>query len=333
MADYNLVGKRVLVTGAGGFIGSHLTEYLVGLGAEVCAFVHYNAAGRWGWLQESSCSGDFEVVLGDVTDRDCVRSAVAERDLVFHLAALIGIPYSYQAPSSYINTNITGTFNVLQSALDSEVERVVHTSTSETYGSARYVPIDEAHPLQGQSPYAATKIGADKLAESFYCSFDLPVVTVRPFNTYGPRQSTRAIIPTVIVQALAGEAVRLGATSPRRDMNYVEDTVRGFVAAALGGDENLGEVFNLGSGQEVAIGDLAEQIVRLTDERVEIRSDEERVRPEKSEVNRLLADNNKACRQLDWAPQIPLEEGLQRTIEWFRQRGRLDNYKGTRYAV
>jgi dTDP-glucose 4,6-dehydratase len=310
--------KKVLVTGAGGFIGSHLAEQLVSKGAQVRAFLHYNALGRWGWLDSSSVKNEIEVIAGDIADRDSVSKAVQGMDVVFHLAALIGIPYSYLAPSSYVQTNIIGTLNVLQTCLDTGVECLVQTSTSETYGSARYVPIDEDHPLQGQSPYSATKIGADKLAESFFRSFDLPVVTVRPFNTYGPRQSARAVIPTIISQALAGDRVKLGNLSPTRDLSYVLDTASGFIAAAEH-PEALGQVINLGTGWDISIGNLAQTIFRLLGKDAQIESDDQRVRPDASEVDRLCADITKASQLLGWTPKYSLEEGLKETIEWVRE--------------
>lgn len=312
----SLSGKNVLVTGAGGFIGSHLVEKLVEAGAKVRAMVHYNAIGR-SWLDDSPHRGDFEVVAGDVTDRDSVMAAVRGREVVFHLAALIAIPYSYQAPASYVRTNIEGTLNVLSAARDLGVKRLVHTSTSETYGTARTTPIGEDHPLQGQSPYAATKIGADKLVESFHLSFGVPVVTVRPFNTYGPRQSARAVIPTIITQALAGGTVKLGNLRPTRDLNYVDNTVAGFLAAATA-QAAVGRVVNLGSGQEISIGDLAKKIIALCGSKSKIVSDEDRVRPEGSEVQRLLADISLAKELLGWTPRVSLEEGLERTVAWFR---------------
>jgi dTDP-glucose 4,6-dehydratase len=289
----NWIGKRVLVTGAGGFIGSHLTERLVELDANVRALVHYNALGMWGWLDQSPLSDSMEVISGDVTDRDSVQQAMQDREIVFHLAALIAIPYSYQAPASYVRTNVEGTVNVLQVARDAGVECVLHTSTSEAYGTAQHVPIDEAHPLQGQSPYSASKIGADKMAEAFHRSFSLPVVTVRPFNTFGPRQSARAVIPTIITQLLAGQTVRLGNTSPTRDLNFVANTVDGFVLAAST-PAAIGRTINLGSGREISIGDLAQLIARLMDKQIYIEGEDTRVRPEGSEVERLLADNRRA---------------------------------------
>ena len=320
----NWNSKRVLVTGAGGFIGSHLTERLVELGAEVRAFVHYNAFGSWGWLDQSPVRDVIQVVAGDVTDRDSVRQAMQGREIVFHLAALIAIPYSYLAPASYVRTNVEGTLNVLQAARDAGVECVVHTSTSEVYGTAQRVPIDEAHPLQGQSPYSASKIGADKMAEAFHRSFGLPVVTVRPFNTFGPRQSARAVIPTIITQLLAGPSVRLGNTSPTRDLNFVANTVDGFVLAASM-PAAIGRTISLGSGREISIGDLAQLIARLMDKPICIETDMERIRPEGSEVERLLADNTLARIMLGWEPLVSLEEGLERTIDWLQQH--LEEYR------
>lgn len=314
----NWSGKRVLVTGAGGFIGSHLTERLVELGAQVRGLVHYNALGTWGWLDTSPLRSSIEVVAGDVRDRDSVQRAMQQVDVVFHLAALIAIPYSYQAPLSYVQTNVEGTLNVLSAARDLGVGRVIHTSTSEVYGTARYAPIDEAHPLQGQSPYSASKIGADKMAEAFYDSFDVPVTTVRPFNTYGPRQSARAVIPAIITQCQAGDVIRLGSLHPTRDFNFVADTVAGFIAAA-NADQAIGETVNIGSGREISIGDLVQQIARLMDRDVTVVADDQRIRPEKSEVDRLLASNARAKELLGWTPQVSLEQGLERTIAWLTQ--------------
>lgn len=311
-------GKRVLVTGAGGFIGSHLVERLVDSGAVVRAFVHYNALGTWGWLDESSICREVEVFSGDICDRDSICQAMRDVEFVFHLAALIGIPYSYRAPDSYLRTNIGGTLNVLQCALEGRVERLIHTSTSEVYGSARYVPIDESHPLQGQSPYAATKIGADKMAEAFHLSFGLPVVIVRPFNTFGPRQSARAVVPTIIRQCITGEAVRLGNITPTRDLNYVADTVEGFLLAASV-SEATGRTINLGSGREISIGELVSAVGRLTGHSAEIEMEDRRMRPQGSEVERLVADSSLARRMLGWEPKTDLEEGLSRTIEWVRR--------------
>ncbi|MCC7450492.1 MAG: SDR family NAD(P)-dependent oxidoreductase [Anaerolineae bacterium] len=326
----NWNGKRVLVTGAGGFIGSHLTERLVERGADVRALVHYNALGTWGWLDQSPLRDQMQVIAGDIADRDSVRHAMQDVEVVFHLAALIAIPYSYQAPLSYVRTNIEGTLNVLQNARDLNITRVVHTSTSEVYGTARYAPIDEAHPLQGQSPYSASKIGADKIAESFHLSFDVPVVTVRPFNTFGPRQSARAVIPTIITQCLTGDTVKLGSLHPTRDLNYVSNTVDGFVLAAST-PEAIGQTINLGSGREISVGDLAQLIARLTGRDITIQADEQRVRPGKSEVERLLADNTKARAVLGWEPKVTLDEGLTRTIAWVQQH--LERYRPGVYVV
>lgn len=315
MARWNK--KRVLVTGAGGFIGSHLTERLVEEGAMVRALVHYNALGRWGWLDRSPHTKQIEIISGDVTDRDCIRQAVKNREIIFHLGALIAIPYSYQVPLSYVRTNTEGTINVLQCARDEGVERVIHTSTSEVYGTAQYVPIDERHPLKGQSPYAASKIGADKMAEAFHLSFKLPVVTVRPFNTFGPRQSTRAIIPTVIVQCLLGDTIHLGNLHPTRDLNFVTNTVDGFLLAASE-PSAVGQTINLGSGREISIGDLAGLIAQMVGKPIQIESEEQRLRPQDSEVERLLADNTLAQTILGWQPKVNLEEGLARTIAWIK---------------
>ena len=323
-------GKRVLVTGAGGFIGSHLTERLVELGATTRAFVHYRSNGAWGWLEESARREDMEVVAGDIIDRDAVTHAMRDVDIVFHLAALIAIPYSYHAPASYVSTNVQGTLNVLQAAREAGVARVIHTSTSEVYGTARYTPIDEAHPLQGQSPYSATKIGADKLVEAFTLSYGLPVVTVRPFNTYGPRQSSRAIIPTIMTQCLTDAKVRLGNLSPTRDMNYVVDTVEGFIKAALV-PEAVGRTFNIGSGREIRIAELADLIARLAGKSIEVEQVVERVRPESSEVERLVADTTAARKVLQWEPAYSLEEGLKVTLEWVQ--GHLDLYRAGVYVL
>mgnify|MGYP000894050947 CR=1 len=315
----NWTGKKVLVTGAGGFIGSHLAERLVEMGADVRAMVHYNALGSWGWLDESPLAEHMQVFPGDVRDRDSVRAAVEGREIVFHLAALIAIPYSYTAPSSYVDTNITGTIHVLQAVRELGSARVVHTSTSETYGTARYSPIDERHPLHGQSPYAASKIGADQMAEAFYCSFGVPVAMIRPFNTFGPRQSVRAVIPTIISQLLAGEELRLGNLTPTRDLNFVANTVDGFLRAAAV-DEAIGQVINVGSGREISIGDLAQLIANLMGVECRIHEDAQRVRPEKSEVGRLIADNKLAKSVLGWEPRVSLEDGLLSTISWIKAR-------------
>lgn len=325
-----LAGKKVLVTGAGGFIGSHLTEKLVSLGAETRAFVHYNALAAHGWLDTSSVKNDIQIVAGDIGDRDSVNEAIKGCDIVFHLAALIAIPYSYQAPYSYVRTNIEGTLNVLQACRNHNVARVVHTSTSEVYGTARYAPIDEKHPLQGQSPYSATKIGADKIAEAFHLSFAVPVVTVRPFNTFGPRQSARAVIPTIITQCLTDQIVRLGNLRPTRDLNFVANTVDGFLMAACA-PEAVGKSINLGSGREISIGDLAHLIGELIGRKLMIQTDDVRLRPENSEVERLIADNTLAQRILGWHPRVNLEEGLSLTIDWMRRH--LDRYRPGLYVV
>jgi dTDP-glucose 4,6-dehydratase len=326
----NWNNKRVLVTGAGGFIGSHLTERLVKEGAQVRAMVHYNSFGRWGWLDHSSLLKEIDVVAGDLTDRDSVRQAVKNREILFHLGALITIPYSYHAPLSYIHTNIEGTLNVLQTSRDEGVERIVHTSTSEVYGTAQYVPIDEKHPLKGQSPYAASKIGADKMAEAFYLSFNTPVTTVRPFNTFGPRQSMRAIIPTIIVQCLLGDTIQLGNLHPTRDLNYVSNTVDGFLLAASE-SAALGQTINLGSGREISIGDLANLIAKLIGKPIKIETKGERLRPKGSEVERLMADNALAQKLLGWKPKVDLEEGLSRTIDWIKDN--LEQFRGSAYII
>ncbi|HRE64688.1 MAG TPA: SDR family NAD(P)-dependent oxidoreductase [Ferruginibacter sp.] len=325
-----MTGKKVLVTGAGGFIGSHLTEKLVALGAETRALVHYNALGSYGWLNNSSAKSEMQIITGDISDRDSVNEAVKGCEIVFHLAALIAIPYSYQAPYSYVRTNIEGTLNVLQACRNHDVARVIHTSTSEVYGTARYAPIDEKHPLQGQSPYSATKIGADKIAEAFNLSFEVPVVTVRPFNTFGPRQSARAVIPTIIAQCLADQVVRLGNLRPTRDLNFVANTVEGFLMAASSA-EAVGKSINLGSGREISIGDLADLIGRLIGRDFSIQTDEMRLRPENSEVERLIADNTLAQQILGWQPRVNLEEGLKLTIEWMQQH--LDRYRPGLYVI
>lgn len=333
MKKFNWKNKRILVTGAGGFIGSHLVEHLVKLGAKVKAMVHYNSLGTWGWLDNSAVKKDINIFSGDITDRDSVHKAVKNCDIIFHLAALIGIPYSYKAIFSYLQINIMGTFNIIQAAKELGVERIIHTSTSEVYGTAQYVPIDEGHPLQAQSPYSATKIGADKLVESFYRSFNLPVVIVRPFNVYGPRQSARAIIPTIITQALSGKKVYLGAVKPKRDFTFVNDTIKGFIAAAETKKNVLGEVINIASGEEITIEDLASLIIRLTGRRVQIMIVPERIRPKESEVNRLLADTAKARKILNWKPKVSLETGLKSTIDWFKKSNNLSMYKNDRYNV
>lgn len=331
----DLSGKRVLVTGADGFIGSHLAEALVTAGADVRAFVYYNSFGSWGWLDTvpAATRDSLDVFAGDVRDPNGVRTALKGCDAVLHLAALIGIPYSYHSPDSYVDTNVKGTLNVLQAARDLGTQRVVVTSTSEVYGTAQRVPIDESHPLQGQSPYSATKIAADKMAEAFHRSFGLPVVTVRPFNTYGPRQSARAFIPTVITQLLDGaDEVRLGSLHPTRDLTFVADTVAGFIALASC-DAAVGREVNLGTGVEHAVGDVAAALVDLIAPGTPIVADCERVRPEASEVERLLADASLARELAGWEARVPLAEGLARTVEWFRDPANRAGYKSGRYNV
>jgi len=326
----NWQGKRVLVTGAGGFIGSHLAERLVVLGAKVRALVHYRADGSWGWLDQSPHRTQIEVVAGDICDRDTVAMAMGDAEVVFHLAALVAIPYSYQSPLSFIRTNVEGTLNVLQAARQLGVQRVIHTSTSEVYGTAQFVPISEKHPLHAQSPYAASKIGADKAVEAFHLSFGVPVVTIRPFNTFGPRQSARAVVPTIITQCLAGTQIRLGNVDPTRDLNYVANTVDGFLQAAAV-PEAVGRTVNLGSGREIRIGDLVELVAKMMGRSVEIVTEDARVRPATSEVDRLLADNTLAKELLGWKPAVSLEEGLGLTVEWIRKH--LDRYRPGTYAV
>lgn len=325
--------KKVLVTGADGFIGSHLTELLVEKGYEVRAFAFYNSFNTWGWLDTlpPSIMDHVEVFTGDIRDPNGVRTALQGCSAVFHLAALIAIPFSYHSPDSYVDTNIKGTLNVLQAARDLGIERVLITSTSEVYGTARYVPIDEDHPYQGQSPYSATKIGADRLAESFYRSFSLPVTIVRPFNTYGPRQSARAVIPTIITQLLAGKTeIKLGALTPTRDFNYVKDTANGFYQI-FQSDKTIGEEINICTQEEISIGELAEELIRQINPAAKIVCDEERLRPEKSEVNRLLGCNEKIRRLTDWAPQYTLTQGLEETIAFLRDH--LDRYKPDIYTI
>jgi len=323
-------GKRVLVTGAGGFIGSHLTERLVESGAKVSALVHYNAIGSRGWLDSSPVRDDIQIIAGDICDRDSVYHAVKGVQVVFHLAALIAIPYSYRSPASYVRTNIEGTLNVLQASKEARVDRLIHTSTSEVYGTAQYVPIDEAHPLQGQSPYSASKIGADKLVESFHRSYDLPVVTIRPFNTFGPRQSERAVIPTIITQCLTQKVVKLGNLEPVRDLNYVANTVEGFLLAGSS-QTAVGRTINVGSGREISIGDLARLIAKLTGRTTTIQQENKRVRPQNSEVDRLVADCSLAHKLLEWQPSIDLEEGLKMTIEFIKKNP--ERYRSNGYVI
>lgn len=325
--------KKILVTGADGFIGSHLTEELVKLGYEVKGFVYYNSFNTWGWLDTlpPDIMKHVEVFQGDIRDPYGVRSAVKGCSAIFHLAALIAIPFSYYSPDAYVDTNIKGTLNVLQAARELEAERVLVTSTSEVYGTAQYVPIDEKHPFQGQSPYSATKIGADRLAESFYRSFQLPVTIVRPFNTYGPRQSARAVIPTIIMQLLAGkEQIKLGALTPTRDFNYVKDTVRGFIALYQS-ERTIGQEVNIATQKEISIGQLAQELIKQINPNAEIVCDEQRMRPEKSEVNRLLGCNEKIKKLTDWSPTYNLQEGLDETITFIRCN--MDRYKTDIYNI
>lgn len=331
--------KRVLVTGSDGFIGSHLTERLVREGCDVRAFVYYNSFNSWGWLDKCApdVKGKFEIFAGDIRDPHGVRKATEGCDTVFHLAALIAIPYSYHSPDTYIDTNVKGTLNVLQAARETNVERVIHTSTSEVYGTAQYVPIDEGHPLQAQSPYSASKIGADQIALSFHRSFETPVTVLRPFNTYGPRQSARSVIPTVITQlAVGARALKLGDTRPTRDFNHVSDTVEGFLAAARS-ERAVGEVVNIGSGHEIAIGEMARLIGEIMGVPAAIETDAERLRPEGSEVFRLCADNRRAGDLLGWKPRFGGADGLRRglaeTIAWFTDPANLANYKADAYNL
>lgn len=325
--------KKALVTGADGFIGSHLVELLHRQGCEVRALAQYNSFNDWGWLEQVDCRRDIEVVAGDVRDPNFCRTLTRDMDLVFHLAALIGIPYSYTAPDSYVDTNVKGTLNMCRAALEHGCERFIHTSTSEVYGTARKVPIDETHPLQPQSPYSASKIAADAMAVSFHLSFGLPVTVARPFNTYGPRQSARAVIPTIITQIAAGHPrIRLGAVSPTRDFNYVTDTCRGFLALAEC-PEAIGETVNIGSNREISIGDTFTLIRELMEADVEWVADETRVRPENSEVERLWCDNAKIKKLTGYTPAVSLKEGLARTIAWLREPAHLARYKSDIYNV
>lgn len=324
---------KILVTGSDGFIGSHLTEELVKRGYDVKAFVYYNSFNNWGWLDTlpQNIMENVEIFQGDIRDSNGVEEASKHVDAVFHLAALIAIPFSYYSPDTYVETNIRGTLNVLQAARKLAIERVIVTSTSEVYGTARYVPIDEKHPFQGQSPYSDTKIGADRLAESFYRSFGLPVTIVRPFNTYGPRQSARAVIPTIITQLLAGKSqIKLGSLSPTRDFNYVKDTVNGFISI-YESERTIGEEINIATQSEISIGQVAEELIQQINPMAEIICDEERLRPEKSEVNRLLGCNEKILRLTNWKPQFSLEEGLRNTIEFLKNN--LDKYKTDIYNL
>ena len=327
------MAHTVMITGADGFIGSHLTEALVKKGEKVKAFCYYNSFNTCGWLDtlDEEVKSEIEIFMGDIRDPNGVRTAMQGQERVYHLAALIAIPFSYHSPDSYVDTNIKGTLNVLQAARDLGTGRLLVTSTSEVYGTAQYVPIDEKHPYQGQSPYSATKIGADRLAESFYRSFDVPLSIVRPFNTYGPRQSARAVIPTIVTQLLAGRTeIRLGSLAPTRDFNYVKDTAAGFMAIA-DCDRAVGQEINIATGREVSIGELAQELIRQINPAAEVVCENERLRPEKSEVERLLGDAAKLRSMTDWAPQYTFEQGLAETIEWLR--GNMGSYKVDKYNL
>ncbi len=330
-----IANKKVLVTGGSGFIGSHLTEELLEMGCEVRVFVHYNSFNRWGWIDylPAEKKKRIEIFTGDIRDPNGVREAMAGCKIVFHLAALIGIPYSYHSPDTYVDTNVKGTLNILQAARQLGVEKIIHTSTSEIYGTAQFVPITEEHPVNPQSPYAATKASADFLALTFFRSFNTPVAVVRPFNTYGPRQSARAIIPTIITQLLSGNGkVTLGSVTPTRDLNFVKDTALGFIKAAES-ENALGEVINLGSNYEISVGDLALKIASMMQKEITIEGSGERIRPEKSEVERLWAANRKAKELLGWQPSYDLEAGLKETINWFSQPANMEFYKAGLYTI
>ena len=316
----NWQGKRVLVTGAEGFIGSHLTERLVELGADVTALAQYNSFNNWGWIDtfDKKVKDSIKVVTGDIREYDGMKRIIKGQEVVLHLAALIAIPYSYLSPMAYVRTNVEGTTNVLEACREYDVEKIVHTSTSETYGTALYVPIDEKHPMQGQSPYSASKIGADMMAESYHRSFNMPIATLRPFNTYGPRQSARAVIPTIISQILAGKKeIKLGSLTPTRDFNFVLDTAEAFIKVAES-EKTIGEVINAGSNYEITIGDTVKKIIHIIGKDVKILCDDERIRPENSEVNRLWADNTKIKLLTDWAPSYNIDRGLEATVEWVK---------------
>lgn len=330
-----LKNKRVLVTGADGFIGSHLVEALLEAGCKVRAFVYYNSFNSWGWLDTFSPDllKRIDVFTGDIRDPNGVRQAMKDIDVVFHLAALIAIPFSYHSPDSYVDTNIKGTLNVLQAAKDLRTEKILVTSTSEVYGTAQYVPIDEKHPYQGQSPYSASKIGADRMAESFYRSFEMPIVIVRPFNTYGPRQSARAVIPTIMTQLLVGKTeIKLGSLAPTRDFNFVKDTVAGFLAIARS-DKTVGEEINIATEEEISIGELGQELINQINPNAKIVCDDIRLRPEKSEVERLLGANKKIRSLTDWQPKYDLKKGLAETIKWFKNEENRSKYKAEIYNV
>jgi len=332
-----LLNKKILVTGAGGFIGSHLVEAIVKKGCKVRAFVHYNSFNSWGWLDYinkiSSIKDNIEVFNGDIRDSYGLKRAMKNIDIVFHLAALIGIPYSYYSPESYVDTNIKGTLNILQVARELEIQKIIHTSTSEVYGTAQFTPITEEHPINPQSPYAATKAAADFIALSFYKSFNTPAAIIRPFNTYGPRQSGRAVIPTIISQIISKKTkIKLGSVHPTRDFTYVKDTVQGFINAAES-DDSAGKIINIGSNSEISINELANLIAKLMGSEIEIEALDKRKRPEKSEVERLLADNSKARELLGWSPMYKLEEGIMETIKWFSDPENLKIYKPNIYNI
>ncbi|CAI3629519.1 MULTISPECIES: NAD-dependent 4,6-dehydratase LegB [Clostridium] len=327
--------KKVLVTGADGFIGSHLTEQLVKDGYKVTAFAYYNSFNTWGWLDTlpKYILNEIEVFTGDIRDPNGVRESMRNVEEVFHLAALIAIPFSYNSPDSYVDTNIKGTLNILQAARDLEISRILITSTSEVYGTAQYVPIDEKHPYQGQSPYSATKIGADRLAESFYRSFNMPISIVRPFNTYGPRQSARAVIPTIITQLLSGqEEIKLGSLTPTRDFNYVKDTVNGFIEISKS-NKTIGQEINIATQNEISIKELTEEIIQQINPKAKIICDEKRLRPENSEVNRLLGSNKKIKELTKWKTQYTFKQGIKETIDWFKDKDNIRNYKVDLYNI
>jgi NAD dependent epimerase/dehydratase len=325
--------KKILITGADGFIGSHLTEMLVKEGANVKALSQYNSFNYWGWIEDINCLNDIEVLNGDIRDPHYCKYITKDTDVVFHLAALIAIPYSYVAPSSYVDTNINGTLNIIQACLENNVQRVIHTSTSEVYGTAKYVPIDENHPIQAQSPYSASKIGADNMAMSFYNAFNLPLTIARPFNTYGPRQSARAVIPTIITQIANGvKSIKLGDITPTRDFNYVEDTCRGFIQLAKC-EKAIGETVNIGSNFEISISDTLDLIKEIMQSDVEFITEQQRIRPEKSEVFRLWCDNSKIHSLTGFEPKYSIKNGLEKTIEWFKNPKNLEKYKANIYNV
>ena len=325
--------SKILITGADGFIGSHLTEKLYSEGYDIKALVQYNSNSSYGWLDNSYVVNDIEINMGDIRDSSYIRNLIKDVDIVFHLAALIAIPYSYKAAESYVDTNIKGTLNLMEACIGSNISKIIHTSTSEVYGTALHVPISEDHPLQAQSPYSASKIGADALAYSFYKSHDLPLSIVRPFNTYGPRQSSRAVIPTIISQLLNGyQTLNLGSLHPTRDFNYVSDTCNGFISVANSSD-TIGEVFNIGSGKEISIGDLVKVICDLLNVQPKINCEDKRKRPKASEVDRLLCDNRKINRLTRFAPKVSLKEGLSKTIEWMKDSSNIMNYKPNIYNV